>query len=255
MKFGFFTIIPFHESDEVPRLFHETLERIELVDQLGFDEVWIGEHHFSRHGLVSGINTWMGAVAARTRHVRIGTAITILPFHNPIIAAEEAATLDILSNGRLNFGIGSGYQRQEFDGLGVPIDEARGALSRIAGGYHPRLDGGAAHLSRQIHPRGRSVGAAQTGAETAPTAVHCRKHQPFQRRVCRQPSDSGHCGWPYRRDGSGTAGGSNCGTTKWRRSATSMPTSTCRSPAGCTWRRRWKRHRATSRGLRTSTVG
>ena len=125
MKFGFFTIIPFHESDDVPRLFHETLERIELVDQLGFDEVWIGEHHFSRHGLVSGLNTWMGAIAARTRQVRIGTAITILPFHNPIVAAEEAATLDILSNGRLNFGIGSGYQRQEFDGLGVPIDEAR----------------------------------------------------------------------------------------------------------------------------------
>ena len=125
MKFGFFTIIPFHESDDVPRLFRETLERIELVDQLGFDEVWIGEHHFSRHGLVSGVNTWMGAIAARTRKVRIGTAITILPFHNPIVAAEEAATLDILSNGRLNFGIGSGYQRQEFDGLGVPISEAR----------------------------------------------------------------------------------------------------------------------------------
>ena len=125
MKFGFFTIIPFHESDDVPRLFHETLERIELVDQLGFDEVWIGEHHFSRHGLVSGLNTWMGAIAARTSQVRIGTAISILPFHNPIVAAEEAATLDILSNGRLNFGIGSGYQRQEFDGLGVPIEEAR----------------------------------------------------------------------------------------------------------------------------------
>ena len=90
MKFGFFTIIPFHESDTEPRLFHETLERIELVDQLGFDEVWIGEHHFSRHGLVSGVNTWMGAIAARTKRVRIGTAITILPFHNPIMAAEEA---------------------------------------------------------------------------------------------------------------------------------------------------------------------
>ncbi len=55
--FGFFTIIPFHGSDTEPRLFHETLERIELVDQLGFDAVWTGEHHFSRHGLVSGGNT------------------------------------------------------------------------------------------------------------------------------------------------------------------------------------------------------
>jgi alkanesulfonate monooxygenase SsuD/methylene tetrahydromethanopterin reductase-like flavin-dependent oxidoreductase (luciferase family) len=125
MKFGFFTIIPFHESGTEAEHFQQTLDKIELVDQLGFDEIWLGEHHFSRHGLVSGIYSWMGAIAARTKRVRIGTAINILPFHNPILAAEEAATLDVLSGGRLNFGIGSGYQRQEFDGVGVDIEEAR----------------------------------------------------------------------------------------------------------------------------------
>ena len=125
MKFGFFTIIPFHESATEAEHFQQTMEKIELADQLGFDEVWLGEHHFSRHGLVSGLYTWMGAIAARTKRVRIGSAINILPFHNPILAAEEAATLDILSGGRLNFGIGSGYQRQEFEGVGVNIEEAR----------------------------------------------------------------------------------------------------------------------------------
>jgi alkanesulfonate monooxygenase SsuD/methylene tetrahydromethanopterin reductase-like flavin-dependent oxidoreductase (luciferase family) len=125
MKFGFFTIIPFHESHTEAEHFQQTLERIELADQLGFTEVWLGEHHFSRHGLVSGLYSWMGAAVARTKNVRVGSAINILPFHNPILAAEEAATLDVLSGGRINFGIGSGYQRQEFDGLGVNIDEAR----------------------------------------------------------------------------------------------------------------------------------
>ncbi|MCZ6872717.1 MAG: LLM class flavin-dependent oxidoreductase [bacterium] len=125
MKFGFFTIIPFHESANEAEHFQQTMEKIELVDQLGFDEVWLGEHHFSRHGLVSGLYSWLGAIAARTKRVRIGSAINILPFHNPILAAEEAATIDVISGGRLNFGIGSGYQRQEFDGVGANIDEAR----------------------------------------------------------------------------------------------------------------------------------
>ena len=99
MKFGFFTIIPFHESANEAEHFQQTMEKIELVDQLGFDEVWLGEHHFSRHGLVSGLYSWMGAIAARTKRVRIGSAINILPFHNPILAAEEAATIDVISGG------------------------------------------------------------------------------------------------------------------------------------------------------------
>jgi alkanesulfonate monooxygenase SsuD/methylene tetrahydromethanopterin reductase-like flavin-dependent oxidoreductase (luciferase family) len=87
--------------------------------------VWLGEHRFSRHGLLSGIFSFLGQVAARTRHVRIGTAVVVLPLHNPILVAEEAAMIDVLSGGRLNFGIGSGYQRQEFDGIGVDMEESR----------------------------------------------------------------------------------------------------------------------------------
>ncbi|MCL0101644.1 LLM class flavin-dependent oxidoreductase, partial [Dehalococcoidia bacterium] len=66
-----------------------------------------------------------GAIAARTKRMRIGTAVVVLPFHNPIEVAEETATLDIVSGGRLEFGVGSGYQRQEFDGIGVNIEESR----------------------------------------------------------------------------------------------------------------------------------
>ena len=125
MKFGIFYIVQWHESRTQEQALREALEQIELADQLGIDEVWLGEHHFSRHGLLSGLFAFAGHVVARTKRMRIGTAVSVLPFHNPIVVAEEAAMLDILSGGRLNFGVGSGYQRQEFDGLGVNLDESR----------------------------------------------------------------------------------------------------------------------------------
>ena len=92
---------------------------------MGIEEVWLGEHSFSRHGLLSGIWSFLGAVAGRTKNIRIGTAVIVLPLHNPILVAEEVAMLDVISNGRINFGIGAGYQQQEFDGLGVDIDTSR----------------------------------------------------------------------------------------------------------------------------------
>ena len=103
----------------------EALEQIELADRLGLDEVWLGEHRFSRHGLLSGIFSFLGQVVARTTHVRIGTAVIVLPLHNPILVAEEVAMLDVLSGGRIDLGIGSGYQRQEFEGIGVDMEESR----------------------------------------------------------------------------------------------------------------------------------
>jgi alkanesulfonate monooxygenase SsuD/methylene tetrahydromethanopterin reductase-like flavin-dependent oxidoreductase (luciferase family) len=125
MKFGTFHIIQWHESKTQAQSIKEALEQIELADELGFDAAWIGEHHFSRHGLVSGIFPLLGSLAARTKRIKIGSAVVVLPFHNPILVAQEAATLDILSDGRLLLGVGSGYQRQEFEGLGLDVEEAR----------------------------------------------------------------------------------------------------------------------------------
>ena len=125
MKFGIFTIVPWHESKGQQQSLDEAMEQIELTDRLGLDEVWLGEHRFSRHGLLSGIWSFAGMVAGRTKNLRIGTAVVVLPLHNPILVAEEAAMLDVMSGGRLNLGIGSGYQRQEFDGLGIDINTSR----------------------------------------------------------------------------------------------------------------------------------
>ena len=101
MKFGIFTIVPWHESLTAEQALRDSVEQIELADQLGLDEVWLGEHRFSRHGLLSGFFSFAGHVAARTKRLRIGTAVVVLPLHNPILVAEEFAMLDVLSGGRL----------------------------------------------------------------------------------------------------------------------------------------------------------
>ena len=125
MQFGTFHIIQWHESKSQEESIREALEQIEVAEELGFDAAWIGEHHFSRHGLVSGIFPLLGNIAARTKRINLGTAVVVLPFHNPILTAQEAATVDVISGGRLLFGVGSGYQRQEFEGMGVDVEQAR----------------------------------------------------------------------------------------------------------------------------------
>ncbi len=125
MRFGMFDVVRWHQDVSAGKTLTDILDQIEFADQLGIQDIWLGEHHFSRHGLLSGIFSFMGAVAAKTKNARIGTSIVILPFHNPVQVAEEAATLDILSNGRFNLGVGAGYQAQEFLGMGVDITHSR----------------------------------------------------------------------------------------------------------------------------------
>src|SRR6202041_1859136 len=94
------------------------------AEALGFHGTFVVEHHFTGFGQVSAtINllTWLGA---RTRTLRLGTAVMVLPWHNPVLLAEQAATLDLLSGGRLDFGIGKGYRHSEFTGFCIPSEEA-----------------------------------------------------------------------------------------------------------------------------------
>ena len=90
----------------------------------GFRGTFVVEHHFTGYGQVSAtlnLLTWLGA---RTTTLRLGTAVIVLPWHNPVLLAEQAATLDLLSGGRLDFGIGNGYRYNEFAGFRVPMEEA-----------------------------------------------------------------------------------------------------------------------------------
>ncbi len=94
------------------------------AEALGFHGTFVVEHHFTGFGQVSAtlnLLTWLGA---RTTTLRLGTAVIVLPWHNPVLLAEQAATLDLLSGGRLDFGIGKGYRYNEFAGFDVPFDDA-----------------------------------------------------------------------------------------------------------------------------------
>jgi alkanesulfonate monooxygenase SsuD/methylene tetrahydromethanopterin reductase-like flavin-dependent oxidoreductase (luciferase family) len=94
------------------------------AEELGFHGSFVVEHHFTGYGQVSAtlnLLTWLGA---RTHRLRLGTAVMVLPWHNPVLLAEQAATLDLLSGGRLDFGIGKGYRYNEFAGFCVPVEEA-----------------------------------------------------------------------------------------------------------------------------------
>jgi alkanesulfonate monooxygenase SsuD/methylene tetrahydromethanopterin reductase-like flavin-dependent oxidoreductase (luciferase family) len=94
------------------------------ADKLGFRHIFLVEHHFTGHGQVSASLTLLAYLAARTRHIRLGAAVVVLPWHNPVLIAEQAATLDLLTGGRFDFGIGKGYRQAEFDGFCIPIEEA-----------------------------------------------------------------------------------------------------------------------------------
>src|SRR5258708_29323007 len=94
------------------------------ADRLGFAQMFMVEHHFTGHGQVSASMTLLAYLAAKTKTIRLGTAVVVLPWHNPVLIAEQAATLDLLTGGRFDFGVGKGYRKAEFDGFCIPIEEA-----------------------------------------------------------------------------------------------------------------------------------
>jgi alkanesulfonate monooxygenase SsuD/methylene tetrahydromethanopterin reductase-like flavin-dependent oxidoreductase (luciferase family) len=126
MRVGIFSVVDHYPKElarGVGQYYAELLESAALAEELGFDSFWIAEHHFHEYGAIPSPAVWMGAAAMRTRRIRLGVGVSVLPFHNPITVAEEYAMVDVLSGGRLEFGVGSGYLKHEFAGYGVALDE------------------------------------------------------------------------------------------------------------------------------------
>ncbi len=121
MKFAVFSLMQWPEDRSQTDVYRNELEQLTEAEAQGYDAAWLAEHHFSRYGLSASRHLVAAHLAARTRRIRIGTAVTILPFMHPLRAAEELAMLDVLSNGRLDWGAGRGYQGHEFAGFGVDI--------------------------------------------------------------------------------------------------------------------------------------
>jgi alkanesulfonate monooxygenase SsuD/methylene tetrahydromethanopterin reductase-like flavin-dependent oxidoreductase (luciferase family) len=119
----FIQAAPGRSATEIIR---EEVDQMVLSEALGFDAVWLTEHHYSDYGLSSAPSVLLATAAARTERIKFGLAVYVLPFHHPLRLAEETATLDILTGGRLIVGLGRGNRPIEFLGHGVPQDESRG---------------------------------------------------------------------------------------------------------------------------------
>ena len=104
--------------------YRKYIDYVLLAEELGYHSVFVVEHHFTGVGQLSASLNFLSYLAGRTTRMRLGTAVVVLPWHNPVLLAEQVATLDLLSNGRFDFGVGKGYRPPEFSGFGIPIEEA-----------------------------------------------------------------------------------------------------------------------------------
>jgi alkanesulfonate monooxygenase SsuD/methylene tetrahydromethanopterin reductase-like flavin-dependent oxidoreductase (luciferase family) len=126
MEFGYFTLSDNHYEDNTRsanQFVADITAEALLADQLGMHSAWIGEHHFNTLGVLSCPDLVLAYIAARTKHIRLAPAVTVLPLHHPIRVAEQWATLDLLSNGRVDFAAGRGYDRREYLPFGVSFED------------------------------------------------------------------------------------------------------------------------------------
>jgi alkanesulfonate monooxygenase SsuD/methylene tetrahydromethanopterin reductase-like flavin-dependent oxidoreductase (luciferase family) len=105
------------------QLYNEILDQARWAEELGFNSVWLSEHHFTDDGYMPSIPAALAAIAARTQRVRLGTAVLLAPLHHPLRLAEDLAVVDLISNGRLDVGLAAGYRSKEFEVMAVPRAE------------------------------------------------------------------------------------------------------------------------------------
>lgn len=123
MRLGLFLILPQPAGVSQTEVFADALEDAVLAEHLGFDSVWLTEHHGSAYGLAAAPSVIAAAIAARTERVAIGYAVNVTPLHHPLRLADEIATVDHLSGGRVIAGFGAGYSPVEYRHLGVDFDD------------------------------------------------------------------------------------------------------------------------------------
>lgn len=125
LKFGAF-IAPFHPLEENPTLALERdVELVQHMDTLGFDEVWIGEHHSAGYELITSPELFIATAAERTRNIKLGTGVSSLPYHHPLTLAGRINQLDHMTRGRVMFGVGPGALPSDAFMMGIPVAKQR----------------------------------------------------------------------------------------------------------------------------------
>jgi limonene 1,2-monooxygenase len=142
LRSGIF-LAPFHDTAENPILALERdMELLQHLDALNYHEAWIGEHHSGGFEIIGSPEVFIAAAAERTRHIRLGTGVVSLPYHNPFILADRMVQLDYQTRGRAMFGVGPGSLVHDAKKIGIdPADD-----ERVTRRYHRAAEG------RQYHP-------------------------------------------------------------------------------------------------------
>src|SRR5215208_1085093 len=125
MRFGTFHLIGAPKMQPAEERIAETVDQIVLADQLGLHTAWVAEHHFSNYGYATNPFLIIAKAAGLARRIRFGQAIIVTPFWHPLRLAEDIALTDILTDGRLDVGLGRGYQHMEFEGFDLRIEDSR----------------------------------------------------------------------------------------------------------------------------------
>ena len=126
MEFGYFTLSDNHyvnNTRSANQFVADITAEALYADELGMNSAWIGEHHFNSLGVLSCPDLVLAFIAARTKRIRLAPAVTVLPLHHPIRVAEQWATLDLLSNGRVDFAAGRGYDRREYQPFNISFED------------------------------------------------------------------------------------------------------------------------------------
>lgn len=126
MRFGMLHLFENPAGKTEHRIIHEQMELMRAAEDLGFDSVWPAEHHFTEYGYCASPALSLAAIANETKRIRLGTGVVVLPLNHPLRIAEDYGFLDQLSDGRIDLGVGRGYQPLEFSRYGVDQTSTRG---------------------------------------------------------------------------------------------------------------------------------
>ncbi len=141
LRFGAF-IAPFHPLNENPTLaIHRDMELIEWMDKLGYDEAWIGEHHSAAFELIASPEVFIAAAAERTKNIRLGTGVSSLPYHHPLMLADRINQLDHMTRGRVMFGVGPGALPSDAFMMGIDVATQRDKMDEALEVLVPLLRG------------------------------------------------------------------------------------------------------------------
>lgn len=128
MEFAVFSLPTYYAERDGPEgpYFRHMVDFLVLAEELGYDAIWANEHHFHPYGgMIPSPAVMLAALSQRTRRVRLGTSVTVLPLHNPLEVAEQLAMVDLLSGGRLELGVGRGFVVYDYQVHGIPVEQGQ----------------------------------------------------------------------------------------------------------------------------------